>query len=95
MIKLTPQNSKADEVFYFNNVEDLQIFKDVLRDHWVVILWNEPIEKPRFKEMELYDFAMLGKPKELAIDNLSWAICNEDPRTEEMTIEAFNALGIF
>lgn len=86
MIKLTTKN-KPKESFYFIDYNDCETFKRVFEDHWCHIKWKKPKEKECFNNMTDYDYSMLGNPKKLAEDNLSWAFNREDSYSDSLTTE--------
>ena len=72
MIKLTSKNKLHNISFYFNNIEDCNKFLYVFKNHWCNVKWEKPEEIPNNTYIKDYHKRYLGRPEELAENNLKW-----------------------
>lgn len=82
MIKLEVKNLKYSyrdsHVFYFKNIDDCNEFKQVFKDHWCNIRWEEPVEiHDNTKISDGERKQMNRNPKERAESDLSWGFSLE------------------
>lgn len=73
MIKLTSKSKRKNVSFYFLNMEDCNKFKYVFRNYLTGVHWKDPKIIPDDTPLSDYNKRYLGKPEELAENNLKWA----------------------
>ena len=88
MIKLTSKNKLHNVSFYFNDMKDCNKFLYVFKNHWCNVKWENPVEISNNTPIPDYYRRYLGKPEELAEDNLKWGFnsFNDDYTTNNDNI---------